>query len=47
MAFLNKILKRPASERPFVVFPIGYPVAGALVPDLARKPLASALIEYE
>lgn len=46
MAFLSKILQRPASERPFVLFPIGYPVAGAMVPELTRKPLASALIEF-
>jgi nitroreductase len=39
MAFLTKLLGRPANERPFVLFPIGYPVDGCLVPDLARKPL--------
>lgn len=39
MAFLTDILGRPATERPFVLFPIGYPVEGVDVPDLARKPL--------
>jgi nitroreductase len=39
MAFLTKVLRRPANERPFVLFPIGYPVEGCLVPDLRRKPL--------
>ena len=39
MAFLTKVLGRPANERPFVLFPVGYPEPGCLVPDLARKPL--------
>lgn len=37
MAFLSKLLGRPDNERPFVLFPIGYPVDGCLVPDLTRK----------
>jgi nitroreductase len=39
MGFLTELLGRPRNERPFVLFPIGYPEAGCLVPDLARKPL--------
>ena len=39
MAFLTQILERPRNERPFVLFPIGYPVDGALVPSLERKTL--------
>lgn len=39
MAFLTAELGRPANERPFVLFPIGYPVDGCLVPDLRRKSL--------
>ena len=39
MAFLTKILGRPKHERPFVLFPIGYPTADAKVPDLRRKSL--------
>ena len=39
MGFLTTILERPRSERPFVLFPIGYPAADATVPDLQRKPL--------
>ncbi|MEO6654171.1 MAG: nitroreductase family protein [Ilumatobacteraceae bacterium] len=39
MAFLTKILGRPDNERPFVLFPIGYPEPGCLVPDLDRKSL--------
>jgi nitroreductase len=39
MGFLQKILGRPANERPFILFPIGYPAAGAEVPDLRRRSL--------
>ena len=39
MAFLSRILGRPDRERPFVLFPIGYPVEGCRVPDLQRKQL--------
>ena len=43
MAFLSSIFDRPDNERPFVVFPIGYPVAGVLVPDIKRKSLDQVL----
>jgi nitroreductase len=39
MGFLGRILGRPAHERPYLIFPVGYPAADARVPDLARKPL--------
>lgn len=39
MAFLTKVLDRPRNERPFVLFPVGYPLDGVLVPSLQRKPL--------
>ena len=39
MAFLSQVFGRPANERPFVLFPVGYPVDGCLVPDLHRKAL--------
>jgi iodotyrosine deiodinase len=38
MGFLNTILGRPVNEKPYILFPIGYPADGATVPDLARKP---------
>ncbi|MEV0082779.1 nitroreductase family protein [Saccharopolyspora sp. NPDC050642] len=44
MGFLTKILDRPTNERPYIVFPIGYPAADCEVPDLTRKPLDEALI---
>ena len=39
MGFLSKILQRPAHERPFILFPVGYPADDARVPDLQRKEL--------
>lgn len=39
MGFLNALLGRPASERPFLLLVAGYPVEGAQVPDITRKPL--------
>ena len=40
MAFLSTILGRPENERPYILFPIGYPADDAMVPDLRRKTLA-------
>ena len=37
MAFLTRLLGRPENERPFVLFPVGYPLDGVQVPDLERK----------
>lgn len=39
MKFLNEILGRPESEKPFVLLVVGYPAADATVPDIQRKPL--------
>jgi iodotyrosine deiodinase len=39
MKFLNDILGRPESERPFLLLVTGYPADGAKVPDIDRKPL--------
>lgn len=39
MGFLSQILGRPENERPFILFPIGYPADDAAVPDLVRKSL--------
>ena len=40
MKFLNEILNRPKDiERPFLLLVVGYPAAGAMVPDIGRKPL--------
>lgn len=39
MGFLNEILDRPASERPFLLLVVGYPEKDAQVPDIHRKQL--------
>ena len=39
MAFLNRILGRPAHEKPFVLLVVGHPSEGARVPDISRKKL--------
>ena len=39
MKFLNEILGRPKSERPFLLLVVGYPAADARVPDIKRKSL--------
>jgi nitroreductase len=40
MKFLNEILGRPVSERPFLLLVVGYPADDARVPDIKRKELA-------
>jgi nitroreductase len=39
MKFLNEILGRPKSERPFLLLVVGYPADDARVPDIERKSL--------
>lgn len=39
MRFLSEILRRPKTERPFVLIPVGYATESVQVPDIARKPL--------
>ncbi len=39
MKFLGEILRRPANEAPYVLFPVGYPAPDCEVPDLRRKGL--------
>jgi nitroreductase len=43
MGFLARILKRPGHERPYLLFPLGYPADGAAVPDIRRKPLREVM----
>lgn len=44
MVFLTRVLGRPDNERPFVMFPIGYPLPGVKVPDFTRKPLDQVMV---
>ncbi len=37
MGFLNRILERPGSEKPFLLLVVGYPAEGAMVPGITRK----------
>ncbi len=39
MGFLNEVLDRPKSERPFLLLVTGYPADDATVPDITRKKL--------
>jgi iodotyrosine deiodinase len=45
MRFLNEVCERPAEERPYLVMPVGYPVDGARVPGLSRKPLHEVMVQ--
>jgi len=40
MNFLNDLLDRPPNERPFLLLVVGYPSAGATVPDITKKSLS-------
>jgi len=40
MRFLNQILGRPDSERPFLLLIVGYPAEDAKVPEIRRKSLS-------
>jgi len=39
MNFLNRLLGRPANERPFLLLVVGYPSNDAQVPVITKKPL--------
>jgi nitroreductase len=44
MNFLSEILNRPQNERPFLLFPVGYPAGEVTVPDLSKKELEEILV---
>ena len=37
MGFLASILNRPKNEKPFLLLPVGYPAADAVVPSITKK----------
>jgi hypothetical protein len=39
MRFLSRVLDRPANERPFILFPVGFPAEECKVPAISKKPL--------
>ncbi len=45
MVFLTKLLGRPGNERPFILFPVGYPSEDCEVPALTRKTLDEVMVE--
>lgn len=47
MRFLGEILGRPANERPFMLFPVGYAADDCRVPHLVRKPLEEVAVFHE
>lgn len=44
MGFLNRILRRPAHEKPYLLIPVGYPARNARVPVIEKKPEAEVLV---
>ena len=42
MRFLNEILGRPPSEKPYLILVLGYPASDAQVPDIPKKSFARA-----
>lgn len=47
MSFLAEILGRPASERAYLLIPVGFPEPDCEVPDIERKSLAEVLIRTD
>jgi nitroreductase len=47
MKFLNDLLGRPANERPFLILVLGYPDAGATVPDITKKAIEDIAVFVE
>jgi iodotyrosine deiodinase len=44
MAFLSRVLERPENERPFALFPIGFPSTDCRVPVIERKTIDDVLV---
>jgi len=47
MGFLSRILQRPSNERPYILFPIGFPAESCMVPDIRRKKLEEVAVFFE
>ncbi|NDU99652.1 nitroreductase family protein [Pseudoroseicyclus tamaricis] len=49
MKFLAPLCGRPASEKPVMILPVGYPAEDATVPEVAKrkKPLSAILTTFE
>ncbi len=44
MGFLSRMLERPKGEKPYILFPIGFPTQDCVVPDLSRKTLGEVSV---
>jgi nitroreductase len=47
MRFLTGILDRPDNERPFILFPVGYPHPNCQVPEISKKKLEEISTWFE
>ena len=47
MRFLSRILQRPENERPYILFPVGYPHPDCQVPQIAKKSVADVSTWFE
>lgn len=47
MNFLAKLLDRPVYEKPFILFPVGYPSEEVFVPNIQRKALEEVSCFFE
>ena len=46
MGFLNKILKRPDNEKPFLILVVGHPAKDTKVPNIKRKSISTILTKF-
>ena len=46
MKFLNEILDRPGSEKPFLLLVVGYPAIDCQVPNISKKDLREVVTEH-
>jgi len=47
MRFLSRILSRPDEQRPFILFPVGYPHPDCRVPTLSKKGVDEVVTWFE
>jgi iodotyrosine deiodinase len=47
MRFLTEILDRPDNERPYILFPVGYPHPECEVPEISKKSLSEVATWFE
>ena len=47
MRFLTRILDRPDNERPYILFPVGYPRPDCEVPEISKKKLEEVSTWFE